>query len=157
MRMPATTDRTMPLPMVRCPWLGRRLYDIAESTIAATTQPTPQPSGDATFTAVYDEIIVGEGCTTPLCHGGGAGAGGLTLTSREGAYAALVDTPAAGELCGTSGLLRVRPGDPEASLLWSKVATRSPLCGQPMPIATMLDAAQVDQILRWIERGAPND
>ena len=120
-------------------------------------QPTPQPSGDATFTAVYDEIIVGEGCTTPLCHGGGAGAGGLTLTSREGAYAALVDTPAAGELCGTSGLLRVRPGDPEASLLWSKVATRSPLCGQPMPIATMLDAAQVDQILRWIERGAPND
>lgn len=120
-------------------------------------RPTPQPSGEATFTAIYDEIIVGEGCTTPLCHGGGAGAGGLTLTTREDAYRALVEVPAAGELCATSGLLRVRSGDPDVSLLWSKVATRSPPCGEPMPIAEMLAVEQIEQIRRWIERGAPDD
>lgn len=120
-------------------------------------RPTPEPSGEATFSAVYDEIIVGEGCTAPLCHGGGAGAGNLTLTTKEGAYQALVGAPAAGPFCSASGLLRVQAGDPEASVLWSKVATRSPICGDPMPIASMLDAGKIEQIRRWIERGAPND
>ena len=138
--------------------VDRKLYVLAlPGDGGGGPQPTPQPAGEATFTAVYDEIFVGEGCTTPLCHGGNAGAGGLTLTNREDAYRALVDAPAAGELCGASGLLRVRPGDPDASLLWNKVSTRSPLCGQPMPISEMLAAEQTEQLRRWIERGAPND
>jgi len=118
-------------------------------------RPEPSPSGEPTFSAVYDEIIVGEGCTTPLCHGGGAG--GLSLTTRDGAYAALVGAAPAGPFCNTSGLLLVQAGDPDASLLWHKVSTREPPCGDPMPISAMLAAEQVEQIREWIARGAPDD
>lgn len=118
-------------------------------------QPGPTPSGAPTFRAVYEEVLVAEGCNTPLCHGGGAG--GLAMTSREGAYAALVGAAAAGPFCDSSGLLRVVPGDPAASLLFEKVASRTPRCGDPMPIAAMLAERQVEQIREWIERGAPDD
>jgi polyvinyl alcohol dehydrogenase (cytochrome) len=116
--------------------------------------PVATPSGGPTFTAVYEEVFIGAGCNTPLCHGGGAGA--LAMTTRDGAYRELVGVPAAGELCAGAGA-RVDPGNPEGSLLLDKVSSRSPLCGDPMPIAAPLAAEQVDQIRRWIEIGAPND
>lgn len=117
--------------------------------------PGPTPSGAPTFGAVYEEVLVAEGCNTPLCHGGGAG--GLAMTSRDGAYAALVGAGAAGPFCDSSGLLRVVPGDPAASLLFEKIASRTPRCGEPMPIAAMLAERQIEQIREWIERGAPDD
>jgi polyvinyl alcohol dehydrogenase (cytochrome) len=120
-----------------------------------SVEPTPTPSAETTFTAVYDQIFVGEGCNTPLCHGGGAG--NLAMTSREDAYLALVSAPAAGEPCAASGLLRIEPGNPEGSLLWQKVASRSPICGDPMPISAMLPDERIEQLRGWIERGAPND
>jgi hypothetical protein len=117
--------------------------------------PEPSPSGEPTFTAVYDEVFVGEGCNTPLCHGGSAG--NLSMATKDAAYEALVNAPAAGELCAASGLIRVVPGDPEASLLFDKVASRTPVCGDPMPIAAALPADKIEQLRRWIELGAPND
>lgn len=138
--------------------VDRKLYVLAlpdDPGAGGGPRPVPTPSGDPTFHAVYDEIIVGEGCNTPLCHGGGAG--GLAMTTRDGAYEALVGAPAAGPFCDSSGLLRVVPGDPEASLLWEKVASRAPRCGDPMPISAMLAERQVEQIREWIARGAAND
>jgi hypothetical protein len=79
------------------------------------------------------------------------------MTSREDAYLALVSAPAAGEPCAASGLLRIEPGNPEGSLLWQKVASRSPICGDPMPISAMLPDERIEQLRGWIERGAPND
>jgi len=117
--------------------------------------PRPTPSGAPTFRAVYEEVLVAEGCNTPLCHGGGAG--GLAMTSRDGAYAALVGAAAAGPFCDSSAMLRVVPGDPAASLLFEKVASRTPRCGDPMPIAAMLAERQIEQIREWIARGAPDD
>jgi polyvinyl alcohol dehydrogenase (cytochrome) len=117
-------------------------------------RPVATPSGAPTFTAVYEEILIGEGCNTPLCHGGGAG--NLPLRTKDEAYQQLVGIPAAGELCANAGP-RVDPGNAAGSILWAKVATRDPPCGDPMPISAAIPAEQVEQIRRWIERGAPND
>jgi polyvinyl alcohol dehydrogenase (cytochrome) len=117
-------------------------------------RPVATPSGAPTFTAIYEEVFIGEGCNTPLCHGGGAG--NLAMTTQDVAYRELVGAPAAGELCAGAGTL-VEPGNPTGSLLWSKVASRDPPCGDPMPIAAAIPAEQVEQIRRWIELGAPDD
>jgi len=119
--------------------------------------PAPSPTGEPSFTAVYDEIFVGEGCNSLLCHGGDAGAGDLSMATKDEAYRALVEMPATGESCSSSGLIRVIPGDPDASLLFDKVARRNPACGQPMPIAEPLAPEKIEQIRRWIELGARND
>ena len=137
--------------------VDRKLYVLALPGDRRTPSPSPvpTPSGNASFTAIYDEIFVGQGCNGPFCHG--ANAGELSLTTKEGAYQALVGVAAAGDPCATSGLLRVDPGNLAGSLLWEKVATRLPLCGDPMPIAAALPNEDIEQIRRWIERGAPND
>ena len=77
--------------------------------------------------------------------------------SRDDAYRELVGAPAAGQGCASSGLLRVVPGEPDASLLLEKVATRNPSCGDPMPVASMLATHRIEQIRAWIERGAADD
>lgn len=117
--------------------------------------PGPGPGGEASFSAVYEEVLVGGGCNTPLCHGGGAG--NLTMTTQEQAYQALVGPLAASGACAGTGAALVVPESPEESLLLDKIFTRTPLCGEPMPISAPLLEREIDQIRRWIERGAPND
>ncbi len=113
------------------------------------------PTFAPTFSAIWDEILVGRGCNTTSCHG--AAAGDLALTSKAEAYASLVGTPAAGALCTGRGLTRVVPGEPGASLLLDKVDGSRRACGGPMPPVGRLAEAEVEQIRRWIERGAPDD
>ena len=113
------------------------------------------PTFSPTFTAIYNEIIVGKGCNTTSCHG--SNQGNLLMTSQSGAYANLVGVAASGSLCGASGLTRVVPRDPAASLLLDKVASTTPACGSEMPPGAPLSAQEVEQIRTWIERGAAND
>ncbi len=116
------------------------------------------------FSAVYKDIIVGVGCNGgALCHGGMVG--NLTMTTKDQAYAALVGVPAMGMNlvttmnktmdCKDSGLTRVVPFMPEASLLMLKVE-RMPPCGDPMPV-TPLAPEKVEQIRAWITSGALNN
>lgn len=116
---------------------------------------TPEMAAGTTFTEIYDDILLGQGCNTPLCHGGGAGE--LAMTTRDQAYAELVGRAAAGAACASSGTILVEPGDLEQSLLWDKISTRTPGCGSPMPISSALPADSVERIRAWIERGAPDD
>lgn len=53
-------------------------------------------SGDnATFTAVFDEVIRGTGCNGGgACHGGAASVTTLTMLLKDQAYTALVSVPA---------------------------------------------------------------
>jgi polyvinyl alcohol dehydrogenase (cytochrome) len=113
--------------------------------------------GDAiTFTAIYDDIFVTKGgCNTTSCHGGNQG--NLNMSTRDDAYSNLVGVPASGVLCGSSGLVRVVPGDPGASLLLDKVSGDPPACGDPMPPANPLDAQDIERIRRWIADGAKDD
>ena len=125
-------------------------------------------SSGSSFMRVWNEIILAKGCGSVLCHGGGQGE--LMMDSRDGAYASLVNVPAAGAACGASGKLRVKAGDPEASLLLDKISHAMPACGAPMPVAVKFapdcaspsptlctQASEVALVRAWIAAGAAND
>lgn len=111
------------------------------------------PVGSVSFSRIYHEVLVPNGCTGGYCHGGGAG--GLWFSSLEGAYRALVNTAAAGPGC--SAIPRVRPGQLSASLIWAKVApgVAAP-CGEKMPPTRgALSAGSLVLLEAWILAGAP--
>jgi hypothetical protein len=110
--------------------------------------------GGSGFAAVYP--IIQRVCTG--CHGG---SGSLNMSSEALAYANLVGaagagTAAMGTACGSSGLLRVTPGDALASLLYLKIrGGTAPPCGNAMPRGLpTLPAADIEAIRAWIAAGA---
>lgn len=123
---------------------------------------TESPASD-TFTAVYNDVIAGEGCAgSSLCHAGEAGK--LTMKDRDSTYKALVGVDAQGENapgssgpnCSESGLLRVVPGKPDESLLVMKLEATQP-CGDQMPIGNKLSDERISQVRAWIEKGAQDN
>ncbi len=93
------------------------------------------------------------------CHNDAPSFGGLALVPGAAtAYANLVGVPAGSEAtyqCRDSGLLRVKPGDPEHSLLYLKLTM--PSCGSKMPPAAFgqVTEEQVSLVRQWIADGAP--
>lgn len=127
---------------------------------AGSTAPAFTP-GSPTWSAVFEEIIVGKGCNGgPSCHASIAG-GNLVLLTKADSYTALVGVKAMGMggavSCATSNLTRVVPGDPTNSLLLDKVANANPKCGGHMPPGSDLPPAMVTQLRDWIMAGAKND
>jgi polyvinyl alcohol dehydrogenase (cytochrome) len=120
----------------------------------AVPTPTPEPP-DTTFSAIYADIFVAQGCTTASCHG--TNQGNLLMSSRDEAYANLVNVPAAGPLCSSAGLDRVEPGDLARSLLYDKLTATLPMCGDPMPPSGPLPEESIARIRAWIEDGAPDN
>ena len=77
---------------------------------------------------------------------------GLDLRAATG-FASLVNTPSS-----QTALLRVAPGDPEASYLIHKVDGRAGIVGSRMPQGgPFLSTEQIDVIRSWITAGAPNN
>ncbi len=113
------------------------------------------PGDGTTFTAIYDDIIVGQGCNTSSCHG--ANQGNLQMTTRNEAYANLVGVPASGFACTEVDLDRVEPGAPGASLLLNKLVATLPLCGGPMPPTEGLSPEDIARVRKWIEDGAKDN
>jgi hypothetical protein len=116
--------------------------------------------GASTVTfARIDEEILKPNCTF-ACHSGGEfAAGGLDLEIEP--RAALIDQDATAAVCAGGGQ-RVVPFDPEASLLYLKVAAKldgeAAPCGDTMPPGAdvpPLPEEQVELIREWIEAGAP--
>jgi len=114
-----------------------------------------------TFTKVYSDIL--SGTCTP-CHapgGTGDAAGRLDMSTQTAAYTNLQKS-ATGASCEASGLHLVVPGDAVMSLLVEKVESAHPPCGTQMPsgcggAAPCLSAAQVQEIIDWINDGAENN
>lgn len=97
------------------------------------------------------------GCTVQSCHSSTARAGDLVLEADR-AQAELVDVPAVQPKAAAEGLVRVVPGDPQASFLLTKCT--APLAadyGEVMPWGNPdgLDADKLELLRRWIEAGAP--
>jgi hypothetical protein len=129
------------------------------------------PGGPATFTRVFEEVLNRKTCTSGYCHGMGLGNLMMTPDNRAGAYAALVGVAASGMGCGTSGKMRVVPGDPDASLMLEKISPPMPSCGDSMPLGTKFDPnciipddpsvcttqAEITLVRDWIAAGAMND
>jgi hypothetical protein len=135
---------------------------------SGTTPPPPtgaQPTGAATWSAVYSEVIVANGCTgSSMCHGGDVGVGALSLQTKDSAYTALVGTKAMGSNLTPGGtnckdleVARVVAGDPDNSLLVEKLEATQP-CGDPMPPGGIrLKDAQIQQVRMWVKNGAKRD
>lgn len=116
----------------------------------------PRPLAGATFTRVFEEVLLRNGCSSPACHGQGAGAaaGELDLTTPDAAYAALLRTPARTLACASQ--VRVVPGDARSSLLWQKIAPGVSACGAKMPPAVgAVSPAAAALVEAWITSGAP--
>jgi hypothetical protein len=83
-------------------------------------------------------------CGSGICHGGSAPQQGLDLVSA-GIAARVVGVTAKG--CAVT---LADPGDPEASLLYTKLAPNPP-CGSQMPLAALpLSDAEAACVLEWI-------
>lgn len=94
-------------------------------------------------------------CGIGGCHSEASHQGGLVLT-RASAHAALINQPAQTR----TGEVLVRPGDAPGS--WLVIAIRDDSArrrGLPrMPLASgALTPNQVQTIVNWVNRGAPND
>ena len=79
------------------------------------------------------------------------------LDLREGqAYANLVSVPPNNAAAAADGLLRVKPGDAEKSLLYLKLVGPDASYGRRMPVrGGYLSSANLEAIRSWIEAGAP--
>jgi hypothetical protein len=122
----------------------------------------------ATYTRVWDEVLLPKNCRNMYCHGTGAGA--LDLSTKEKAYSTLVGVSARGMDCIRSGKLRVEPFEPERSLLLEKLSNPKPSCGDAMPVGTWFEPscpsanpsvcntmADLDLVRAWIAAGAHDD
>lgn len=124
--------------------------------IGAVVAAQPVNPPDATWSSIYEKALA-QRCATAQCHDAASHVAELDMSSDELAYAALVGQPAAqggGGVCGSSGLERVAPGEPDASLLIQKLE-QTQTCGSAMPIGTpFLSDAFIDPIREWITEGA---
>jgi PKD repeat protein len=109
---------------------------------------TPVTVNVQRFSALFSPTNVFASCTG--CHGS---QGGCTLTPEQTAFDELTIEAAA--LTCTPGQPRAIPYNSPGSNLFQKVT--SPVCGGAVmggPVNGTLDAAQKDQIRRWIDTGA---
>jgi len=121
------------------------------------TSPDVQTS-DASFAHLESRLFT-PSCATSGCHDRGTAAAGLDLTAGR-AHAALVGVTPTTPGARSAGMLRVRAGDPEGSLLYHKLAVgdghHAGDYGNPMPLgADPITVGQLEFVRRWIAAGAP--
>lgn len=109
------------------------------------------------FTDVFEQVILPNGCNSGYCHGDGFG--GLELTDEATSYANLVEVQASAPLCGQSVL--VVPGAPDESVLWYRVRPTALDAGDTcaeaskMPKGSMgVSDSQAELVEKWIAGGA---
>lgn len=121
----------------------------------------PTPNLQPTFSSIAREIFQTTDSSGRLactqCHtasGGRTPPQGLNLDPGA-AYASLVGVASRQK----PTLLRVAPGDPDASYLIHKLEGRSDIVGQRMPrtAGPFLTEGQLLVVRRWIALGAPNN
>lgn len=147
-------------------------FDGRDNEVGFTAPACSRSCVDPTWPAIYDAIVAGPAgddpdaprqagrCALSLCHSEGERAGGLALDGGPAAaHAALLGAVTAEESCAPAGDALVVPGDPEASLLYQKVALPSgDLCGTRMPPSgNRLDEQRRCAIREWIACGACRD
>lgn len=112
----------------------------------------PEEPDEPTFTAVQEQIF-SRSCALSGCHAGASAPLGLDLSAGQ-AYANTVGVPSV----EVPDLLRIAPGDPDASYLVKKVQGDPDIVGGRMPLGRdPLPQAQIDLLRDWIEAGAAND
>lgn len=107
--------------------------------------------------SVIDERVFVPRCATAGCHDDGSKVGQLVFGPGR-TYGQLVGVPAKNVGAMDDGLLRVKPGDADASFLLTKVRDHVPVrYGVRMPPNDPLTDDEIAAIEAWINAGAPND
>ena len=103
-----------------------------------------------TLASIQDNVFSVR-CAIPACHGGGNVQYGLRLDPGFSA-GNLINVPSP----RNANLIRVVPGDPDASFLIQKLQGADGLLGDRMPDGgPYLTTATINVIRQWIQDGAP--
>jgi uncharacterized protein (TIGR03118 family) len=138
--------------------LSARATDV--NTVTGTSPPvtvTVANGPTATTLAQLQASLFTPRCSG--CHDGSAPAGGplpgsMNLSNAAASYAALVGVASLEQ----PAVLRVSPGNPDASYLVRKVEGAASISGSRMPLGgPFLDTATIAQIRSWIGSGAPDN
>lgn len=132
--------------------------DVGNDVTPDVTPDVPPDAGfvDAGLTlAVIEARVFRPHCSIPSCHASSEPTGRMRLDDDQAATT-LRNVSAMGVSCSGQGLTRVRPGDPDGSLLYRKIAEDSPPCGSRMPQgAEPLSPELIALVREWIAAGAP--
>ena len=110
----------------------------------------PPVAGLAPTLASIQANVLSVNCAVPGCHGGAAAQQGLRLDPGFSA-GNLINVRSSQD----SNLIRVVPGDPDASFIIRKLEGTQPL-GDRMPQGgPYLPQSTIDVIRQWIQDGAP--
>jgi hypothetical protein len=118
--------------------------------LASGCLESPEFEEPEAFSTVYEEVLM-PSCAFSSCHGGGAG--GLDLSTEDGAYDSLVDV----ESEVAAGWIRVLPGSADDSYLVAKMEGADGISGDTMPPGSVLDEETTQRVRDWIDAGAPRD
>jgi hypothetical protein len=117
--------------------------------------PLDEPTDALSFPDLYEDVFSTGLCGDSKCHGEQTQGGRLDLRDPEAAYEALVGVVAGGPKCIATGMMRVEPSDPEASLLYLKLLHESSPCGDVMPpVAIVMTDEDKEKVRAWIRAGA---
>lgn len=109
-------------------------------------------SNQVSFSSIQNDIFTPT-CAVSGCHSSGSASGGLVLASGQ-SHGNLVNVPST----GMPSFDRVEPGNPNSSYLVKKLRGDGDISGVRMPPSRPpLPNDQINQIVQWIEDGAPNN
>ncbi|MBK6407355.1 MAG: hypothetical protein IPN03_09355 [Holophagales bacterium] len=143
-------SRSQGVPAVLVASLGLGVVLGACGTQKSPTEPSDVPDPTATFARVQAEVFT-PSCALSGCHAGPNPQQGQDLSAGR-AYSQIVNVRSA-----ESSRLRIAPGDPDASYLISKVKGDATITGNRMPPGSALSPDEVQLLVDWVRRGAPND
>lgn len=128
---------------------------LALSSCSDSTTEPPVPAPKSTFSLMQQKILASS-CALSGCHAGTTPAGKLSLEESV-AFANLINVTPDNEVARADGLLRVRPGVPDSSFFYLKVAgLLKSGHGARMPHGSqLLDSGRIEFIRQWIAAGAP--
>jgi hypothetical protein len=112
-------------------------------------EPPPTPI-EPRLSAIETEIFA-RNCTFSSCHGASAPQQGMSLVPP--AHAAISGVPST----EVPSMMRVAPGDPDASYLLQKITSAAPVDGVRMPPDQPLAPHKIEAIRLWIAAGAQDD
>jgi hypothetical protein len=118
----------------------------------STSASTPGTSPGATALSLDRDLqpLLTARCALSGCHAGSSPQEGMDLSAGE-AWRHLVNVGSE----EIPGEMRVKPGDPDHSVLFEKISQDQPRAGTRMPQgAQPLSAEEIEQIRLWILGGA---
>ena len=126
--------------------VGAALALVAGCGDGESGEPIP-----AMLSAIQAQIFTPNCASFSSCHGGGSPQQGMSLLA-----------PAAGAVIGVAStevptLMRVAPGEPDASYLLHKLERAMPAVGERMPPGQPLASNKIQAIRMWIAAGAHDD